>query len=236
MSSRFQTTQWSLVLEASRSSPDARAALETLCARYWFPLYAFIRRQGHDPDRARDLTQSYFLTLFDTDYLKRVEPGGGKFRSFLLVSLKFFLSNERARERAEKRRADDPAHQVDLDGAEDLYSRSSEEHLDAETMFEKRWAMTVVNRGYERLGEDYEASGKGELFQVLRGHITGAGDAKPYAELAERFEMSEGAVKVAVHRMRQRLGRILREEVALTVSDPEEVDTELKQLLQTLAR
>ena len=235
MNRRFQTTRWSLVLEAAGSSPGAGAALEWLCRTYWYPLYGFIRRDVKDPERARDLTQAYFLQLLEKDYLKQIDRDAGKFRSFLLVSLKFFLSNERARERAEKRRADDPAHRVDLDGAEDLYLKNAEDDADPEVAFEKRWAMTVVNRGYDRLGEEYAADGKGELFRALRGHITGAGESRPYKDIAERLDMSEGAVKVAVHRMRQRLGRVLRDEVALTVTDPAEVDAELKQLLQTLA-
>lgn len=231
MKPNFETTHWSLVLDAGGEESGARVALEKLCQAYWFPLYAFIRRQGHDADRARDLTQGYFVNLLETRYLERVDPEAGRFRSFLLVSVKHFLSNQRTRELAQKRRTDDPDFRITFDGVEDRYDPRAARETSAESLFEKRWASTLMARALERLAAEYAATGQAPLHHRLKGFLTGAETTKPYSHVAAEMEMTEGAIKVAVHRMRRRLGVLLRDEVSQTVARPEDVDDELRYLL-----
>ena len=234
MADRFQTTQWSLVLAAARGDDRSAEALEWLCATYWYPLYGFVRRQGNDPDTARDLTQSFFLSLLDRAALQRIDPQQGRFRAFLLASLKHFLSHERDRQRALKRRPDDPAFRLDVEGAESRYLREPVSGMSPEDLFESRWAMTVLERALRRLGQEHETTGKGEMFRRLRGHLTG--EEIPYDRLASDLGMKEGALRVAVHRLRRRLGALLREEVAQTVADPGDIDAEIRNLLQAIGR
>jgi RNA polymerase sigma-70 factor (ECF subfamily) len=233
MSRRFQTTRWSLVLEAAGNRPGADEALEWLCRTYWYPLYGYIRADVRDSEKARDLTQAYFLRVLEKDYLKQIDPSAGKFRSFLLATLKHFLSHERERERALKRRADDPALALPVD-AEDRYLKDATAVAGDERAFDRRWAFTVLENAMTRLADGYTAEGKGDLYRVLGGYLTGRGTARPYDEAARELGMAEGAVRVAVHRMRKRLGTTLREEVAQTVAGDEDVDQELRYLLSVL--
>ena len=234
MGDRFQTTRWSLVLAAAQGAEGSGEALGWLCETYWYPLYAFVRRQGHDVETARDLTQSFFVQLLHRDSLREIDPRQGKFRAFLLASMKHFLSNERARERALKRRTDDPAFRLSLDAAEQRYLREPAASLTPEEVFETRWAIAVLDRALRRLGDEQESTGKGEIFRRLRGHLTG--DEAPYDRIAAELGATEGALRVAVLRLRRRLGALLREEVAQTVADPADVDGEIRHLLAAIGR
>jgi RNA polymerase sigma-70 factor (ECF subfamily) len=226
----FQTTRWSVVLSAARGGDDSREALEWLCRRYWSPLYAFVRRRGHDTESARDLTQTFFLKLLERRALERVDPGLGKFRAFLLASMKNFLANEDARAGAVKRRAEDPDFSVEFEDAERWYARAPAAGLGPEDLFESRWARSVLDRSLRRLREEYEAVGKGETFRRLQGHLTGADSP------GDDTGVSPGSRRVAVHRLRRRLGSLLRDEVSQTVADPADVDGELRSLLEAAGR
>jgi RNA polymerase sigma factor (sigma-70 family) len=237
MSQRFQTTRWSLIFAAGETGGlESRQALSSLCEVYWYPLYAFVRRQGHDADASRDLTQSYFLTFLEKDYLSDVTPEGGRFRSFLLASLKHFLSKARDKDRAAKRGGGKVVLEIDLSDAETRFLAEQSDDDSPEAAFERQWAATILERAMTRLHEEALDSGKEELFSYIRGHLTGDSKATAYAEIAERLEMSAGAVKVAVHRSRRRFGELLRVEIAETVAHPDDIDTEVRYLLEILRR
>jgi len=233
----FQTTHWSVVL-AARDQPDgtvAREALASLCSTYWYPLYAFIRRQGESSYDAEDLTQEFFYRFLDGDPLRDVTPAAGKFRSFLLACLKHFLANERRRERAQRRGVG--VRVVPLDGgtAETRYLSEPADRVTPEVLFERRWAFTVLERAMEELLREYVQRGKAELFQDLRGFLPGDAANAPRAELAAKHGISIGAVDVAIHRVRQRFGALLRQEVVRTVSSVDEVEDELRYLIAALS-
>jgi RNA polymerase sigma-70 factor (ECF subfamily) len=231
---RFQTTHWSLVLAARDATGiESQEALETLCSAYWFPLYVFIRRQGFPEEEARDLTQGYFARILERRDLEDVRPELGRFRSFLLASVKHFLANQRDRERAKKRSPDRPLLSLDARDAEGRYRVEPSDDLTPEALFERKWALTVLDRASERLGEEWTGPERAVRFEALRGYLTdGAGPS--YRELGERLGMSEEAVKVSVHRLRRRFGELVREEVAATVRDRTEVDAEIRHLLDAL--
>jgi RNA polymerase sigma-70 factor (ECF subfamily) len=229
------TTQWSQVLAArDGSDTEARAALESLCVTYWEPLYAFVRHQGSSPDEANDLTQAYFTELLEKEFLSAVDPARGRFRSFLLASMKNFLSHERERGRALKRGGGHRILSLDVEGAEQRYGVQPTEEMSPEQAFEYRWAVTMLNQALDRLRQDSSASGRTEQFEVLKQYLTSATEQTPYREAAGTLGMSEGAVKMAVSRLRTRLGQCLRAEVADTVADPSEIDDEVRQLLEAL--
>ncbi len=233
--SRFQTTHWSLVLAAAHDNTrEGREALTSLCEAYWYPLYAFIRRQGYDEDAARDLIQAYFLRLFEKNYLRDVKPQSGRFRSFLLVSLKHFLSDERDKARAGKRNPGRAPISLDVATAEKRYATALVDEMTPERAFEKRWAMTVLERVLSRLREQSSQAGKSQQFERLKGYLIGEEPASPYREAAAELGTSEGAVKVSVHRLRRRFGEILREEIAETVAGPDQIEDELRHLLTEL--
>lgn len=234
MTDRFRTTRWSVVLSAARGGDGSREALEWLCVTYWYPLYAFVRRQGHDAHAASDLTQSFFLSLIERSSLRQIDPRLGKFRAFLLASIKNFLSHELERENALKRRADSPAFQVDLEAAERRYVHEPHDELGPEELFQARWARAVLDRALRRMSEEHETAGKQDIFRRLRAHLTDV--ELPYDRTAAALDMTEGAVRVAVHRLRRRLGELLREEVAQTVADPADIDEELRDLLKAAGR
>ncbi len=235
---RFTTTHWSLVLAAAGNSEDAqcREALARLCQVYWYPLYAFVRRQGHGPHDAQDLTQEFFLRLLDKDYLGDVDRSKGKFRSFLLAALKHFLSKQWARAKTLKRGGGRPLLALDAFGADDRFRREPEDNATPERLFERRWALTLLDQVLTRLCEEYEAAGKREIFEQLQGCLTRDRDSLPYTELAARLEMTEAAVKVAVHRLRRRYRGVLRDEIAQTLADPAEIDDEIRQLFSALEK
>lgn len=232
MSSGFSTTQWSQVLTA-RDSCDTEAdeALATLCETYWYPLYAYVRRQGHEAEDARDLTQAYFALLLEKDYLKGVEPSKGSFRAFLLTSLRHFLSHEWEKARALKRGGDTRTISLDIEAAEARFSFEPADPMTPEQVFERRWTLMVLERVLGRLRQWAVDSGNGDQFEHLERFLTGQQPRIPYRQVAAELGMTEGAVKAAVRRLRQRFGRLLREEIAETVADPEEIDDEVRHLL-----
>ncbi len=237
MTRRFQTTRWSLIFAAGQTGgPESRQALSSLCESYWYPLYAFVRRQGHSADAARDLTQAYFLTFLEKDYLSDVSPEGGRFRSFLLASLKHFLSKERDKERAVKRGSGRVVLEIDLNDAESRFLAERSGDDSPELAFERQWAATMLERAMERLRNEFVDAGKEPLFTCLRGHLAGDAKAMTYTEIGERLKMSNGAIKVAVHRGRRRFGELLRTEIAETVAHPDDIDEEVRHLLGILRR
>ena len=231
----FVTTHWSVVLTAGRSdTPRARAALETLCQTYWYPLYAYVRRRGNSPEDAQDLTQEFFARLLEHNRVGNVSPQKGRFRSFLLASMNHFLSDEWDKARAQKRGGGKVTF-LNLEDAETKLGEQSAETLTPEMAFERRWAITLLEQVYQRLAQEYARQDKPALFEALRGSLAGAGGMAPYAVLARQLGMTEGAVKVAVHRLRHRYRELLRETIAETVSGLEEVEDELRYLCRILA-
>jgi len=235
MGSEFVTTSWSQVLAArSGSSTESREALASLCQAYWYPLYAFVRRQGYDPDEARDLTQGYFAMLLERKYLDDFDPEVGRFRAFLKTSVKHFLSKERDRVRALKRGGRAEIVPLDPSDAETRYGHEPVDRTNPEEVFERQWALMVLERTMTRLRRELEDQGKSKEFEHLKNLLTGAEPRVPYQKLATELGTSEGAVKTSVHRLRRRFGELLRTEVAETVRSPEQVDDELRYLLGVL--
>jgi RNA polymerase sigma factor (sigma-70 family) len=224
-----------VVLTAARSDTTrARAALENLCQTYWHPLYAYVRRRGYSPEDAQDLTQEFFARLLEHNAVAKVAPEKGRFRSFLLASMNHFLADEWDKARAEKR-GGGKVISLDLQSAETRLGEVPAVKLTPEKAFAHRWAITLLEQVYERLREEYRTQGKAAWFAALRVTLAGKSNAAPYAELARQLKMNEGAVKVAVHRLRQRYRALLRETIADTVSSPDEVEDEMRYLFRTLA-
>ncbi|MBI3876121.1 MAG: sigma-70 family RNA polymerase sigma factor [Verrucomicrobia bacterium] len=232
----FATTQWTAVLAAGRSdSTHARAALEKLCRDYWFPLYAFARRQGHDAPDAQDLTQEFFARLLEKNYLADVRREKGRFRSFLLAAMKHFLANEWHRANAQKRGGGQKFIPLEAGDAESRYGVEPAHNESPDKLFERRWALTLLELVLKRLRAEHKAAGKVKLFDALKGCLTGDRATLPYAEIGATVGMSEGAVKVAVHRLRERYRRLLRDEIANTVANEKDIEDELRHLLTALA-
>jgi RNA polymerase sigma factor (sigma-70 family) len=232
----FVTTHWSVVLSARRKdSPQSAAALETLCRTYWYPLYAYVRRQGHSPPDAQDLTQEFFARLLQKDYLKAAAREKGRFRTFLIVALKRFLANEWDRLRAQKRGGGQPLLSLDADLAEQRYRIEPAATATAERIFERRWALTLLDHTLQRLRDEFAAAGKADEFDRLKSCLTAERGEISYAEIAAALSLSEGAVRVAVHRLRKRFREVFREEIAHTVSSPEEIEGEVRYLMSVLA-
>lgn len=233
----FRTTKWSLIAAAREGSPsESEKALAELCEGYWYPLYAYVRSQGHGPEESMDLTQGYFVRLLEKDYLRRVQPAAGRFRTFLIVTMRHFLINEGERVRALKRGGGVRVLSLDADEAEGRFRCEPADRLTPEQVYERRWALTVLARVLESLQEEYVREGKRKRFARLKGYLTGEGDQVRYREVAAELEMKEPAVRAAVHRMRQRFGKALRDEIAETVADPSEVDDEVRHLLEIVGR
>jgi len=233
---RFATTHWSMVLAAGRSSsPRHEPALSTLCQTYWFPLYAYLRRHGHDAHEAADHTQAFFAQMLDKDYLKKVKPKGGKFRSFLLTALKHFVANERARAAAKKRGGGRAILSLDFASAESQYALEPADDLTPEKLFEKSWALTVLERTMDRLGAELACKGKQKLFDHLKAYLAAEPSAIPYRDVAAELGMTEGAARVAVHRLRKRCRQLLRDEIAQTVADEGQIDNEIRGLFAALS-
>ena len=231
----FATTHWSVVLTAQRSdSTRAHAALSQLCQTYWYPLYAFVRRQGHGAHDAQDLTQEFFARLLEKNYLAVVARERGKLRSFLLAALQHFLANEWHRARAARRGGGQVIASLNETDPEGRYVREPADETTAEKIFERRWATTLLEQVVRRLRAEFGRAEKAELYDALKNCLTIERRAVPYAELAARLQMSEGAIKVAVHRLRARYREVLRDEIAQTVSSPEEVEEELRHLFAAL--
>ncbi|MGA2179702.1 MAG: sigma-70 family RNA polymerase sigma factor [Verrucomicrobiota bacterium] len=232
----FVTTHWSLVVSAGRNdTPNARNALEKLCRTYWFPIYAFVRRHGHGPHDAQDLTQEFFARLLEKKSLAGVDPAKGRFRSFLLASLKHFLANEWDKAKAQKRGGGQVMIPLDTKSAENSGGFEPADNLTAEKIFERRWALTLLEQVLRRLRAEYVRDDREKLFEQLKPTLTETSRTVACAEIATRLGTSEGAVKVAVHRLRQRYREVLRAEIADTIASPGEVEDEIRNLFAALA-
>ena len=234
-SSRFPTTSWSLVTCAGDPQrKEARSALVSLCENYWYPLYAYLRRCGYPAEQAQDLTQEFFLRLLQGRYLDRADPGKGRFRSFILTSLKFFVADEGDRQRARKR-GGGTVVSLEFSSGEECYQREPAHDETPERIFERRWALSVLDRVVERLRSEFVQHGRPEHFERLKVFLLGQSDT-PYATLAREINTSEGALKVAIHRLRKRYRELFRQEIADTVADPTEIESELRYLAAVLTR
>jgi RNA polymerase sigma-70 factor (ECF subfamily) len=231
----FATTRWSLVLAAGRGAvPDAEAALAVLCQTYWYPLYAYVRRLGHQAGEAQDLTQEFFTRLLEKNYLRAADRERGRFRSFLLTAFKRFLSKERNRARAQKRGGGQRVLSLDFEQGERRFSLEPATDVTAEKVYEQRWALTLLDQVMARLRQDFDRVGKQSDFDHLKAFLTGETAALSYREVASELGMTQGAVKVAVHRLRRRFRKLVLAEIAETVAAPEDVDEELRHLFEAI--
>jgi len=234
-SSQFPTTRWTLVVAAGDPRrKETRVALVSLCENYWYPLYAYLRRRGYPADQAQDLTQEFFVRLLEGRYLDRADPEKGRFRSFILTSLKFFVADESDRNRAQKR-GGGAVVPLEFSSGEERYQREPAHDETPERIFERRWALAVLDRVVETLRNEFILHGRPEHFERLKVFLLGQSDT-PYAELAREMNTSEGALKVAIHRLRKRYRELFRQEIADTVADPAEVEAELRFLATVLTR
>lgn len=231
----FVTTHWSVVLAAGRSdSTRARAALEQLCRNYWHPLYAYVRGTGYSREEAEDLTQEFFARLLAHNSVARADPARGRFRSFLLASLKHFLANEWEKARALKRGGGAQLLPLDFDTAETRCAQPIASGDTPDRAYDRQWALSLLDAVLGRLRREYRDAGREHMYLGLKDTLGGGRSEIPYRELGVRLDLSEGAVKVAAHRLRQRYRELLREEIANTVTGPEEVEEELKHLFAAL--
>ena len=232
---RFHSTRWENVLAARDSAdPQAGMALAELCRTYWYPLYAFCRRKGCTPEQAEDWTQGFFSDGLARGFLRTVDPARGRFRSFLLAAFENYVGKQHARETRVKRGGRVAIVPLDGQGAEARYLREPTHVETAERLYVRRWALTMLDRALDRLERRMTGKGSAPLFDRLKPALLGAEDAVGYAGVAKELGMSEGAVKVAAHRIRARLGALIREEVAQTVADPSQIDDEIRDLFSAL--
>jgi RNA polymerase sigma-70 factor (ECF subfamily) len=232
----FSTTHWTSVLAAKEvTSPQASEALEKLCRAYWWPLYAFVRRRGYDAPDAQDLTQEFFARLLEKNWLGSVDRAKGKFRSFLLAALEHFLANEWRRSQAQKRGGGVTFMSLDEEGAEQQYHQVATSSLTPEQLFEQQWATALLDQVLAELCAEFTATGKGAFFHELKISLTGEKRVGSYAELAAKLDTTEAALKMAVSRMRQRYGELLRAQIAHTVANAEEIEDELRALQAALS-
>jgi len=233
---QFTATHWSVVLAAAQeSSPEAARALAELCRTYWYPLYAYVRRKGYDVADAQDLTQEFFARVLEKQYFGSVDRRKGRFRSFLLASLEHFLAKEWARAHRLKRGGGQTFIAWDGCDPQERYRLEPPDDWTAERIYERRWALTVLEQAMAALAAEYAAAGKQPLFDELRPFISGDDDDVTYPDVAARLQSSEGAARVAVHRLRQRYGESVRGEIAKIVQRPEEIEEELRHLLTALS-
>ena len=229
---QFTTTHWSVVLAAGqRELPQAAEALERLCRTYWYPLYVYVRRQGKSPEDAQDLTQDFFCRLLEKNYLAKADRDRGRFRTFLLGSMNNFLVNEWKRAGRLKRGGGVEFLSIDAAAAEDRYAAEPAKDSNPDAAYEQRWAVTLIEQVLAALSQEFKAADKARLFEELKGFIWGDKSTASYAEIAGHLNLTEGSVKVAVHRLRQRFRELLRAEVAHTVARPEDVNDELRHLI-----
>ena len=231
--SQFPATRWSLVVAAGDPHrKEARSALVSLCESYWYPLYAYLRRRGYSSDQAQDLTQEFFVRVIEGRYLDRAEPEKGRFRAFLLTSLKFFVADEDDRRRARKR-GGGMVVPLEFSSGEERYQREPGHDETPERIYERRWALSVLDRVVEKLRNEFVQHGRPDHFERLKVFLLGQSDA-PYGALAQELNTSEGALKVAIHRLRKRYRELFRQEIADTVADPAAVESELRHLAAAL--
>jgi RNA polymerase sigma factor (sigma-70 family) len=231
----FCTTQWSLVLQAGGAGEKSTAALEQLCRAYWPPLFTYVRRQGHDPHTAQDLTQEFFARLLQGNRLAAADPERGRFRSFLLASLKNFLINEWQRGQRQKRGGGAVFFSLAEADDEDRHGLDLQDHATPERLFERRWAETLIARVNARLRREYEAAGWGARFEALKVYLLDDFDPPSYAETAAKLGLTEAALKSAIYKLRQRYGLVFRAEIAGTIANADEVEEEIEHLFQALA-
>ena len=233
---RFATTRWSVIAAAQDpSSPQAQEALAILCSTYWYPLYAFIRSQGYTADQSQDLTQGFFAGLLERHTLEVVDRGRGKFRSFLLTACKHYLAHERERAGAQKRGGGRRLFSLDFADGEARYLAEPSHARTPEKLFARNWALTMLDEVLTRLRGEFTQKGKTQLFDHLRVFLLGEKDALPYGQVARALGMAEGTVKVAAHRLRQRLRVLVCEEIAQTVADAANIEEEIRELFAALA-
>lgn len=229
----FPSTLWTVVLRAGQDdATEARSALSQLCEAYWYPLYSFIRRRGHAPHDAEDLTQAFFSHVLDKHALGGVGPEGGRFRTFLLASLKNFLANEWDKTNALKRGGGRSIASLDSSSAESRYQLEPSHDMTPERHFERQWALTLLERVLAELRAEYQAAGNGDLFEAIQGTL--GGDSRPYSEIADHLGRSEGAIKIAVHRLKRRYRELMVEQISSTVGE-NEAEEELRHLLAALS-
>lgn len=231
----FAPTHWTVILAAQGDTTRANHAMQQLCQTYWSPIYAFVRRQGHTPHDAEDLTQEFFTRLLQKNYLGDLDRNKGKFRSFLLASLKHFLANEWDKVRAQKRGGGKQVVSIDQLIAESCGAFDLPDHVTAEKIFDRQWAVALLDTTLNRLRAEYHREGKETQFNLLKGTLTGDRASIPYADMAQKLGTSESNVKVIAHRLRQRYRELLRLEIANTVATSAEVEDELRQLFAALA-
>jgi len=229
---QFATTHWSVVLAAGDgASAEGREALEELCRTYWYPLYAYVRRQGHSPADAEDLTQSFFARLLAGHDLGQVDPDKGKFRSFLVACLRHFLSDQRDRANARKRGGGVRFVTLDVQGAEERYQLEARAALDPQTAFDREWGLTLLALALRRLRQEYVATGKDRLYERLKAYASAEMDAAACAQAAAELALTEIVTKGALQRLRQRYRELIRMEIARTVSSPSQMDEEIRYLI-----
>lgn len=231
----FVTTRWTAVLSAGRkSSPQSDRALAELCQNYWYPLYVYVRRQGYSREDAQDLTQAFFARFLQRNYLEGLSSERGKFRAFLLACLKHFLANEWDKATRQKRGGAVPHLSLDWRSADERYHLDPPDNASPDQAFDRTWALALLERVVERLRTEYVHEGKAGLFEHAKTFLMGTDDGAPHAEAARKLKLEEGALRVAVHRLRKRYREMLREEIAQTLSDPASVSEELAALQQAL--
>ena len=232
----FATTHWSVVLAAGQGdSEPAHRALETLCRGYWYPIYVYVRRKGHDPDEAQDLTQEFFAQLIAKEHLRLADQQKGKFRTFLLAMLDYFLAREWSRAHRQKRGGQFIFISLDEETPEERYRLEPADNDTPEKRFVRQWALAVLEQAMNALERECAVNGKGNLFWETKELLSGERDAAAYAQIARRLNMAEGATRMAVLRLRRRYAELLRKEIAQTVSEPEEVDQEMRYLLSAVS-
>lgn len=232
---RFATTHWSLVVAAAGDkSGESSRALEELCQTYWYPLYAYLRRRGFPADECSDLTQAFFTQFLEKRSIEHADPDRGRFRTFLLTSLKNFIANQWRSEQAQKRGGHLQKLSLAFKSGEQQYALEPEDAETPESLFDRRWALTLLAATFRRLEEEYRANNKHDLYLRLKPYLVGDQARVPYRDVADEFGMTESAIKVAVHRLRKRCGVILRDEIAQTVSSESEIDEELREMFITL--
>ena len=232
----FATTHWSVVLAAGQQeSPQAGEALEKLCRDYWYPIYVYVRRRGSGPEDAQDLTQDFFARFLQKNSVAAADPAKGRFRSYLLGALKHFLADEHDRALAKKRGGGQIPISWEQDRAEERYGQEPSDDLSPDKVFERRWALTVLEQATAHLRQEYRAVGQLELFEGLKAFVTAGGAATSYLQAAARLGLTESAVRSAIYRLRRRYHALIREKVAQTVGDPLQLEEEIRHLMSVFS-
>jgi len=233
----FATTHWTAVIAAGRrSTPQSEKALAELCGNYWYPLYAYVRRRGNTREDAEDLTQSFFAKFLERNYLDGLSAEKGRFRAFLLASLKNFLANEWHKSRRQKRGGSSPVLSLDWQSADSRYQIDPADNLSPDRIYDREWALALLERVITRLRDESIAADKAQLFESLKPFLTADKSSMPYAQIAADLQMAEGALRVSVHRLRRRYRELLRDEIRQTLSDPAQLADEMQTLLGAFAR